>query len=171
MDCRGHQAVPAGAASQCKQAPAFREGTVPCEGAAGAQLHQAGAIKASDPVSGFTSMRLEDILLAVALGHSLHRSESLLAALPREVMQHHLARHIRQLFLEDLSARGLLTPVEEEPGLVTPRRPARIGDPPCELSPGLRNSLTCPEMCPGVPRSSFANLVCISPLLVLHGHR
>lgn len=71
--------------------------------------------------SCFTSMHLEDILLAVALGHSLHRSESLLAALPREVMQHHLARHIRQLFLEDLSARGLLTPVHTP--TLTPRRP------------------------------------------------
>ena len=45
-------------------------------------------------------MRPEDILRTVALGHSLRRSKSLLAALPREVLQHHLAPIIWQIFAD-----------------------------------------------------------------------
>ena len=56
---------------------------------------------------------LEVILLQLALGHSLPSSQSPLAALPREVMQHHVARHVRSLYMEDLGGRGLLTPVQE----------------------------------------------------------
>ena len=63
----------------------------------------------SEP-SCFATTDIEDILLQVALGHSLPRSESPLAALPREVIQHYLAPSIRDLFVESLKERGLLTP-------------------------------------------------------------
>ena len=62
--------------------------------------------------SCFSRYGLEVILLQLALGHSLPSSVSPLAALPREVMQHHVARHVRVLFMDDLGDRGLLTPVE-----------------------------------------------------------
>jgi hypothetical protein len=77
-----------------------------------------------DAVSCFATTGIEDILLVVALGHSLQRSESLLAALPREVMQDHLARHVRRLFDESLRERGLVTPVQQVQ-VATPPRPMR----------------------------------------------
>ena len=60
--------------------------------------------------SCFATAGIEDILLQVALGHSLPRSESPLAALPGEVIQQYLAPSIRDLFVESLKERGLLTP-------------------------------------------------------------
>ena len=62
--------------------------------------------------SCFSRYGLEVILLQLALGLSLASSESTLATLPREVMQHHVARHVRVMYMDDLGDRGLLTPVE-----------------------------------------------------------
>jgi hypothetical protein len=62
--------------------------------------------------SCFSRYGLDVILLQLALGHSLPSSVSPITALPREVMQHHVARHVRVLFMDDLGGRGLLTPVE-----------------------------------------------------------
>jgi len=79
--------------------------------------------------SCFSRCKLEVILLQLALGNSLPSSESPLAALPREVMQHHVARHVRLLFMDDLGDRGLLTPVERSttPDVLrdAPRPPSR----------------------------------------------
>lgn len=80
--------------------------------------------------SCFSRYGLEVILLQLALGHSLPSSESPLAALPREVMQHHVARHVRVLFMDDLGGRGLLTPVETSatsdfPDVLAPRALSR----------------------------------------------
>ena len=65
-------------------------------------------------------MAIEDIVLLVALGHSLLLSQSLFVALPCEVIQHSLAGQIWHLCEADLAERGLLTPVEVVP-LVLPR--------------------------------------------------
>jgi hypothetical protein len=62
--------------------------------------------------SCFAQFDLEQIILQLMLGQSLKRSESMFAALPGEVVQLHLARHVRVLFMQDLGSRGLLTPVE-----------------------------------------------------------
>ena len=58
------------------------------------------------------SCHLSDILLQIALGHSLKASHSLLTTIPCEVLQQHIARHVRALYEEDLTDRGLLTPVQ-----------------------------------------------------------
>jgi hypothetical protein len=62
--------------------------------------------------SCFAQFDLEQIILQLTLGQSLKRSESMFAALPGEVVQLHIARHVRVLFMQDLGSRGLLTPVE-----------------------------------------------------------
>jgi hypothetical protein len=70
-------------------------------------------------------MAIEEILLDVALGHSLRRSLCLLAALPTEVVQK-LASEIRKVYDEDLVERGLSTPVDVVPLVIlcpTLRRP------------------------------------------------
>lgn len=64
--------------------------------------------------STLSTMAIEDILLNVALGHSLRRSLCLLAALPTEVVQK-LASEIRKVYDEDLAERGLSTPVDLVP--------------------------------------------------------
>jgi hypothetical protein len=60
----------------------------------------------------FSSCHLGDILLQIALGHSLKASHSLLTTIPCEILQLHIARHVRALYEEDLTDRGLLTPVQ-----------------------------------------------------------
>jgi hypothetical protein len=58
----------------------------------------------------FTENDLESVLLLVCLGHSLRSSQSLLRTLPGDLLQNHVARHLRALFTQELSERGLLTP-------------------------------------------------------------
>ena len=79
--------------------------------------------------SCITDMAIEDIVLLVALGHSLQRSQSLFVVLPCEVIRHSLAGQIWQLYEAALAERGLLTPVEVV-ALVLPRPVARRKIPP-----------------------------------------
>ena len=76
--------------------------------------------------SCFQTMQVDDILLLLAVGHSLPRTASPFAALPREVLQYHLAPAVRQLFVQDLAERGLLTPVQA-PSAPPPRPPPLSG--------------------------------------------
>ena len=78
--------------------------------AAGAPLQTTMEEGGADGESCFAHCDLDQILLLLALGHCSRHSQ--LAELPGEVIQHHLARHVRTLFMEDLGGRGLLTPVE-----------------------------------------------------------
>ncbi len=56
------------------------------------------------------SVHVQDILLQVALGHSLIGSQSVLAALSKDIVQHALATAIEQAYWEMRSQEGLLTP-------------------------------------------------------------
>ena len=63
----------------------------------------------SEQAAFLSCVELEVIFTTLALG--LSRPESLLSRLPKEIVGHHIARHVRRLYEEDLTGRGLLTPV------------------------------------------------------------
>jgi hypothetical protein len=56
------------------------------------------------------SIHVQDVLLQVALGHSLLGSKSCLAALSKDIIQHALATAIEESYWEIRSQEGLLTP-------------------------------------------------------------
>ena len=56
------------------------------------------------------SVHVQDVLLQVALGHSLIGSQSCLAALSKDIIQHALATAIEEAYWESRSQEGLLTP-------------------------------------------------------------
>ena len=56
------------------------------------------------------SVHVQDVLLQVALGHSLIGSQSCLAALSKDIIQHALASAIEEAYWESRSQEGLLTP-------------------------------------------------------------
>jgi hypothetical protein len=79
--------------------------------------------------SCFYAFGLHDILLQLALGHSLCSSQSAFASLPREVMYLDIARHVRALYMQDLSDRGFLTPVQmtmDYAGQTCPGAPRKV---------------------------------------------
>jgi len=79
--------------------------------------------------SCFYAFGLHDILLQLALGHSLSASQSAFASLPREVMYLDIARHVRALYMQDLSDRGFLTPVQmtmDYAGQTCPGAPRKV---------------------------------------------
>lgn len=111
--------------------PVVVEGTMPVVDGAGGQegstdLTAVSLTTDNDAASCFQTMQVEDILLVLAVGHSLPRSTSPLAALPREVMQHHLAPNVRHRFVDYLAERGLLTPVQAPSA--PPSRPPPLVD-------------------------------------------
>ena len=87
--------------------------------------------------SCFFQYELGDILLQAALGHSLPWSQSPFAQLPREVIQHHVARHVRSLYMDDLGGRGLLTPVQEAAASPDAPAPAPAPQPLSRQPPAL----------------------------------
>ncbi len=56
------------------------------------------------------SVHVQDILLQVALGHSLIGSKSCLAGLSKDIIQHALAKAIEESYWKSRSQEGLLTP-------------------------------------------------------------
>ena len=62
--------------------------------------------------SCFVNFAIQDVLMQLALGTSLKSSRSPLAMLPHEVIHIHIARQVRALYMQNLSDRGLLTPVQ-----------------------------------------------------------
>ncbi len=56
------------------------------------------------------SVHIQDVLLQVALGHSLLGSRSCLAALSKDILQNTLATAIEEAYWESRSQEGLLTP-------------------------------------------------------------
>ena len=71
--------------------------------------HAAEALPASPRLSDAS---LGSILVTLAVGSSLKRSNSLLAMLPQEVLREQIARRVAQVFRQDLEERGLVTPVQ-----------------------------------------------------------
>ena len=58
------------------------------------------------------SVHLQDVLLVIALGHDLAGSKSVLAMLPKEIVQSVLAREIEKCYWDSRFSIGLLTPTE-----------------------------------------------------------
>ncbi len=56
------------------------------------------------------SIHIQDVLLQVALGHSLMGSQSCLAAISKDIFQLALAAAIEEAYWESRSQEGLLTP-------------------------------------------------------------
>ena len=55
---------------------------------------------------------LVDTLTMLALGNTLAKSQSAFAILPSEIVGRHIAPRVRELFEQDLEARGLVTPFD-----------------------------------------------------------
>jgi hypothetical protein len=58
------------------------------------------------------NVRLEDVLLVVALGHGLEGSKSKLTMLPKDIVQRILVREIEKCYWNSRQMIGLLTPPE-----------------------------------------------------------
>ena len=102
----------------------------------------------------FSANKLEDILLTLALGHALRRSSSPLATVPGEVMQHHVARHVRALFLSELGERGLLTPARK-PAASQPPAVSRVRKSTMARPAPACARLNFDEAAGGAPRPRF----------------
>ncbi len=69
------------------------------------------------------SIHIQDVLLQVALGHSLVGSQSCLAALSKDIFQHSLETAIEEAYWESRSQEGLLTP---KPAARDPKFPPEV---------------------------------------------
>jgi hypothetical protein len=104
--------------------------------------------------TGFGGSTQDEVLLLIAMGHALHGSQSLLALLSKDLLQHALAPAISEAFWSARLAAGLVTPpsirarrtndMEAIPSTV-PLSPLRVASRPFFLPPPAPLLSTVPK--------------------------